>query len=96
MGNVHLKPYTGKDQSPLKFWALFIQYCTLLKYSDYVQDRHYALDDYIRTNLQRLKAAFFERFQTRNIEYDLHNSKQLEGETVDDYLVRIQTQTCDS
>jgi hypothetical protein len=25
-----------------------------------------------------------------------HNIKQLESETVDDYLVRIQTQTCDS
>ena len=109
MGNVHLKPYQGKDQSPVKFWALFIQYCTLLKYSeyetatsfpffvtDYVQDWYYALDDSIRTNLQRLKTAFFERFQRRNIEYDLHNIKQLESETVDDYLVRIQTQTRDS
>ena len=35
MGNVHLKPYQGKDQSPVKFWALFIQYCTLLKHSEY-------------------------------------------------------------
>ena len=91
MGNVHLKPYQGKDQSPVKFWTLFIQYCTLLKYSeyetatsfpffvaDYVQDWYYALDDSIDTNLQR-----------RNIEYDLHNIKQLESETVDDYLVRI-------
>jgi hypothetical protein len=43
-----------------------------------------------------LKAAFFERFQRRNIEYDPHNIKQLESETVDDYLVRIQTQTRDS
>ena len=106
MGNVHLKPYQGKDQSPVKFWTLFIQYCTLLKYSeyetatsfpffvaDYVQDWYYAFDDSIRTHLQRLKGAFFERFQRRNIEYDLHNIKQLESETVDDYLVRIQTQT---
>jgi hypothetical protein len=65
MGNVHLKPYQGKDQSPVKFWALFIQYCTLLKYSeyetatsfpffvtDYVQDWYYALDDSIRTTLK--------------------------------------------
>jgi hypothetical protein len=109
MGNVHLKPYQGKDQSPVKFWTLFIQYCTLLKYSeyetatsfpffvaDYVQDWYYALDDSIDTNLQLLKAAFFERFQRRNIEYDLHNIRQLESETVDDYLVRIQTQTRDS
>ena len=43
-----------------------------------------------------MKAAFFERFQRRNIEYDPHNIKQLESETVDDYLVRIQTQTRDS
>ena len=35
MGHVHLKPYQGKDQSPVTFWALFIQYCTLLKYSEY-------------------------------------------------------------
>jgi hypothetical protein len=24
MGNVHLKPYQGKDQSPVKFWALVV------------------------------------------------------------------------
>ena len=55
MGNVHLKPYQGKYQSPVKFWDLFIQYCTLLKHSeyetatsfpffvtDYVQDWYYA------------------------------------------------------
>ena len=105
MGNVHFKPYQGKDQSPVKFWDLFIQYCTLLKYSeyetatsfpffvaDYVQDWFYTLDDSMRTNLQRLKAAFFECFQRRKTEYDLHNIKELECETVDDYLVRIQTQ----
>ena len=64
--------------------------------TDYVQDWYYALDDSIRTNLQRLKAAFYERFQRRNIEYDLNNIKQMESETVDDYLVRIQSQTRDS
>jgi hypothetical protein len=64
--------------------------------ADYAQDWYYALDDFMRTNLQRLKAAFFERFQRRNIEYDLHNIKQLESETVDDYLMRILTQTRDS
>ncbi|CAG2257252.1 unnamed protein product [Mytilus edulis] len=109
MGNVTLQRFEGRGENPIKFWSLFIQYCTLLKFTEsdtvgvfplYVsstmQDWFYSLEEGVRRNLQRRKDAFLERFQRRNLEYSLQHIKQNQSESVDDYINRILAQTSDS
>ncbi|VDH89534.1 Hypothetical predicted protein [Mytilus galloprovincialis] len=109
MGNVTLQKFEGRDQNPIKFWSLFIQYCTLYRFtesetvgmfplhvSSTVQDWFYLLEEGVRRNLQRLKEAFLERFQRRNLEYSLQHIKQNQSESVNDYINRILAQTSDS
>ncbi|XP_076079747.1 uncharacterized protein LOC143049869 [Mytilus galloprovincialis] len=109
MGNVSLQKFEGGDQNPIKFWSLFIQYCTLYRFteseivgmfplhvSNTVQDWFYSLEEGVRRNLQRLKEAFLERFQRRNLEYSLQHIKQHQSESVNDYINRILAQTSDS
>ncbi|CAC5416209.1 unnamed protein product [Mytilus coruscus] len=67
-----------------------------LHVSSTVQDWFYSLEEGVRRNLQRLKEAFLERFQRRNLEYSLQNIKQHQSEAVDDYINRILAQTSDS
>ncbi|CAC5394750.1 unnamed protein product [Mytilus coruscus] len=94
MGNVTLDKFEGRGENPIKFWSLFIKYCSLFKYtendtvnatplhvSSTVQDWFYSLEKGVRRNQQRLKEAFFERFQRRNLEYSLQNIKQHQSES---------------
>ncbi|XP_063415636.1 uncharacterized protein LOC134697349 isoform X2 [Mytilus trossulus] len=109
MGNVSLQRFEGGDQNPIKFWSLFIQYCTLYRFSESetvgmfplhvsntVQDWFFSLGEGVRRNLQLLKEAFLERFQRRNLEYSLQHIKQHQSESVNDYINRILAQTADS
>ncbi|CAG2201857.1 unnamed protein product [Mytilus edulis] len=72
MGNVTLQKFEGRDENPIKFWSLFMQYCTLYRFtesetvgvfplyvSSTVQDWFYSLEEGVRRNLQRLKEAFW-------------------------------------
>ncbi|CAG2242135.1 unnamed protein product [Mytilus edulis] len=34
MGNVTLQRFEGRGENPIKFWSLFIQYCTLCRFTD--------------------------------------------------------------
>ncbi|CAC5390632.1 unnamed protein product [Mytilus coruscus] len=61
-----------------------------------VQDWFFFLEEGVRQNIHRLKEAFLERFQRRNLEYSLQNIKQQASEAVDDYINRILAQTADS
>lgn len=109
IGNVKLQIFDGKTQSPIQWWTLFLQYCSLLgrpnsdivKYfpfhiSQYVADWYGTLEDRIKNNLDSLREAFFRRYRKNNIEYTLTDIKQGQSENTDDFINRVIRETRDS
>ncbi|CAG2196219.1 unnamed protein product [Mytilus edulis] len=108
-GNVKLQPFDGKSQSPMQWWTLFIQYCTLtgrpdadiVKYfpfhiSQLVAEWYGTLAESVKSNLQELKEAFIQRYRKGNIEYTLTDIKQGPTELTEDYINRIIRESRDS
>ena len=109
IGNVKLQLFDGKSQSPIQWWTLFLQYCSLLgrpdtdivRYfpfhlSQQVADWYGTLEEATKTNLIRLREAFFQRYRRNHIEYTLTDIKQTNTESTDDFINRVIRETRDS
>ena len=59
-------------------------------------DWYGTLADEIKTNVNKLREAFFQRYRKSNIESTLTNIKQGQTETMDDYIDRIIRESRDS
>ena len=108
-GGINIDKFNGK-QIAVQWWTMFIQWCGLHHYHDIPATLpfmlaegaptlwYYNLSEEVKNNIERLKAAFLQRFAKQSAIFDVGilQMKQREDENVDDFFVRMETQIRDT